>query len=59
MSSNQQIFDLQELVSSHFDQVVAVEPGPDGQAELFIRDHDQVTKKIIPFHPFILLNNPH
>lgn len=48
---------LEKIVNSRHNNVVAAEPG-DGTALLFIRENDKITEKTIPFHPFILMNNP-
>ncbi|OGV41805.1 MAG: hypothetical protein A2X48_13520 [Lentisphaerae bacterium GWF2_49_21] len=51
-------FNLENLVSSKFDRVVAAEPGGHGKAVIYIRNGDKLEKKEIPFHPFFLLSNP-
>jgi DNA polymerase elongation subunit (family B) len=51
-------FNLENLVPSKFDRVVAAEPGENGKAVIFIRNGDKLEKKEIPFHPFMLLSNP-
>ena len=51
-------FNLENLVPSKFDRVVAAEPGEHGKAVIFIRHGDKLEKKEIPFHPFMLLANP-
>ena len=51
-------FNLENLVPSKFDCVVAAEPGEHGKAVIFIRNGDKLEKKEIPFHPFMLLVNP-
>ncbi len=49
---------LENLVASKIDRVVAAEPGSDGKAVIYIRNADKLEKKEIPFHPFMLLSNP-
>ncbi len=51
-------FNLENLVPSKFDHVVAAEPGADGRAVIYMRNDGKVEKKEIPFHPYFLLANP-
>ena len=51
-------FNLEDLVPSKYDHVVAAEPGEHGSAVIYVRNKDKLEKKEIPFHPFILLSNP-
>ena len=48
---------LEQLVNSKYSHVVSVEPAQDGTATLYTRESDTVTTQIIPFKPFILINN--
>jgi DNA polymerase, archaea type len=47
---------LGELTGSQYSNIVAVEAGNNGTAELFIRNNDTITKKIVSFRPFLLLS---
>jgi DNA polymerase elongation subunit (family B) len=47
--------DVAALVPSHLDRVVAVEPGADGQATVYRRDGDRISREGISFRPFLLL----
>ncbi len=49
---------LEKLIESKLERVVAAEPGYDGEAEIFIREDGKIRSERIPFHPFLLLNNP-
>ncbi len=50
--------DLQGIVVSVLERVVAAEPKENGTAELFIRDGDKIERKTVPFRPFMLLSAP-
>ena len=45
MAQKNHNLDLQDLVSSQFNNVVAAEVGKGGEAEIFIREEDKVVKK--------------
>ncbi len=49
---------LEELTTSQYLNVVAIEPGTNGTAELFIRKSDSVKKEIASFRQFLLLLAP-
>jgi len=49
--------DLQGLVKSRHDRVVAAEPLDDGGAVLYIREKGGVTERRVEFQPFVLLAN--
>ncbi|OGV58452.1 MAG: hypothetical protein A2X45_17710 [Lentisphaerae bacterium GWF2_50_93] len=51
-------FNLENLVPSRFDHVVAAEPGENGKAVIYIRNDGKLEKKEIQFHPFLLLADP-
>ena len=48
---------INEIIPSVKDNVVAVEPVGNGEAELFIRDNNLVSSERIKFSPFLLLSN--
>ncbi len=50
--------DLEALVSSRLDRVVAVEPGADGIAVAYRRDGDHVRREEVAWRPFLLLATP-
>lgn len=49
---------LEELVPSKFDNVVAAEVGTNREATLFIRKNNEVTQNNLKFNPFILIDDP-
>ena len=48
---------LEELVSSTLDNIVAVEPGENGTANIYIRKGDKVNCEEVEFHPFIIIQD--
>ena len=49
---------LDKLVESTLQNVVAVEPGEQNTAILFVRENGVCRKEEIPFKPFIIVNDP-
>ena len=45
---------LNDIIPSAWKHVVALEPG-DGKAVAFIRENGEVSRKELPFRPFILM----
>jgi DNA polymerase elongation subunit (family B) len=49
---------LDKIVNSKYEKVVSAEPLENGEAALFIRNGDKVSKETAPYQPFMLLKNP-
>lgn len=49
---------LEKIVNSKYEKVVSAEPLENGEAALFIRNGDKVSRETAPYQPFMLLNNP-
>lgn len=49
--------DLEAIVPSSLDRVVAAEPLDDGNVELYVREGDAVRRVTRPFNPFLLLRD--
>ncbi len=49
---------LDGICSSSLERLVALEPLDSGSAAVFIRDGDSVSRREIPFRPFLLLSSP-